>query len=173
MECEICGRQIYGRQRVVIIDGAKLMVCSDCAKSAPEVPLTHKQQPPSTKKSSRTQIVNSPRPVRDGRSTMRENLELIVEYSSTVRKAREKAGMTHKELSRKIGEKISLLQKMETGKMVPSQAVAKKLEHTLKIKLLKPPTRISVEETFAKKPEKRTIGDFFSMQQKKDEKVEG
>jgi len=41
--------------------------------------------------------------------------------------------LTHDALSRTIGAKVSVLQKLETGKMVPDRDLAKRLEHTLKI----------------------------------------
>ena len=172
MDCEICGRQIYGKGRGVIIDGAKLMVCSDCAQFATEAPQTYKQQTAGTKKST-SAPVRQQRPVRREETIIREDLELVEDYRSIVRKARESLGLTHEELSRKIGEKVSFLQKLETGKMVPNQALAKKLEYALKIKLLQTASRVPVEEEFAKKPAERTLGDFVSMQQKKDERAEG
>jgi len=46
---------------------------------------------------------------------------------------------------------FSVLQKLETGKMTPDQTLIKKLEHTLKIKLLETPPRISsIDKAYAK-----------------------
>jgi uncharacterized protein (TIGR00270 family) len=75
-------------------------------------------------------------------------------------------GLTHEELSRTIGEKISLLQKLETEKMIPDQDVAQKLGHTLKIKLFEQPSKVSIEDKFTTKPTGLTLGDLISLQQK-------
>jgi putative transcription factor len=78
-------------------------------------------------------------------------------------------GLTHEELSRTIGEKISLLQKLETEKMIPDQNVTRKLEHTLKIKLFELPSKVSIEDEFTTKPTGLTLGDLVSLHQKSDE----
>jgi putative transcription factor len=91
-------------------------------------------------------------------------------YGKRIRRGREKLGFTHEELSRKIGEKISLLQKLETEKMTPDLALAKKLENTLRIKILGAPTKAQVgDEVNAHKPTDLTLGDVVVVQ-KRDER---
>jgi len=96
---------------------------------------------------------------------------VVVEgYGKRIRRGREKLGLTHEELSRKIGEKISLLQKLEMEKMTPELALAKKLESNLKIKILGSPTTAQVgEEVSAHKPTALTLGDVVVVQ-KRDER---
>jgi putative transcription factor len=96
---------------------------------------------------------------------------VVVEgYGKRIRQGREKLGLNHEELSRKIGEKISLLQKLETEKMTPDLALAKKLENTLKIKILGSLTTTQVgEEVYAQKPTDLTLGDVVVVQ-KRDER---
>jgi len=173
MECEICGGQIFGRAWSMAIDGAKLIVCSECAKSFKSAPQMPKQQTTVAKKPS-----SSPKtPPIPQRQTLRretmiwEDLELVEDYKSLVRKARESMDLTHDVLSRKIGERVSVLQKLETGKMIPDQALARKLEHTLKIKLLQSAPKVSLGE-FKGKPLEPTLGDIVAIQQKKNDKVE-
>jgi uncharacterized protein (TIGR00270 family) len=77
--------------------------------------------------------------------------------------------LTHEELSRTIGEKVSLLQKLETEKMIPDLNTTRKLEHALKIKLFEPSSTISIEGEFTSKPTGLTLGDLISLRQKSDE----
>lgn len=169
MDCEVCGNQIYGRRRSIVIDGAKLMVCSDCAQSSQssaQRPLNSIQSQKKRDASSRIPLQTGPR-VR--RASIYEDTELRKNYGSIIRKGRETMGLTHEELSRTIGEKISLLQKLETEKMIPDQNVTQKLEHTLKIKLFESPLKVSVEEEFTTKPTGLTLGDLVALRQKSDE----
>jgi len=172
MDCEVCGKQIHGKGRNIIIDGAKLTVCPECTQFATSAPQAYRQQTIGAKKTPGTPRIRQRRAIRRGEITIYEDLELVENYSSLVKRARERTGLTHTDLSRKIGEKVSLLQKLETGKMVPDQALAKKLEYTLKVKLLQPASRISVEEEYIKRPSEPTLGDLVSTQLKKSGKTE-
>lgn len=99
-----------------------------------------------------------------------EEMELVEDYSQRIRKGRERLDLTHEELSRKIGERISVLQKLETGKMTPDQTLSKKLEQTLKIKLLETPPKISgVDKTYAKSNYDLTLGDVVIIQKPKSD----
>lgn len=131
MRCEICGREIIGREHKIIIEKAKLMVCYQCSKHGDlihEKPLSktlilRKRYPPlkrKRKKSSYKDTVNS---------------ELVENFGGKIREARERLELSHKELSKKINEKISVLKKLETEKMIPDQKLVSKLEYALKIKL--------------------------------------
>ena len=62
--------------------------------------------------------------------------EVTEDYASKIRVAREKLGLSHEDLGKKINEKASLLRHMETGKMAPNNQLANKLEHVLRIKLM-------------------------------------
>ncbi|HEX68750.1 MAG TPA: TIGR00270 family protein, partial [Candidatus Bathyarchaeota archaeon] len=103
-------------------------------------------------------------------------LELIEDYSVKVRQARERLGLSHEDLGKKIGEKVSVLKKVETGKMVPDNVLAKKLEHALQIKLLVPAQSLEIKASknvVAHKPQKGlTLGDIVQIKAK-EEKLEG
>ena len=168
MDCEVCGKQIYGGVRNVIIDGAKLVVCSECARSTTPSPQTYIGQTTVAKKASSAPKVRQRQVVtRENTVTIHEDLEVVKNYGALVREARERMHLTHFELSRKIGFKISVIQKLETEKMVPEQDLAKKLEYTLKIKLLQRVSRVAVEGEFTKQPSKLTLGDIVFVQKEK------
>ena len=49
--------------------------------------------------------------------------EIVEGYESKIRQAREKLGLSHEELGKKINEKASVLSKLETGKMTPNNVL--------------------------------------------------
>jgi len=169
MDCEVCGSQIFGRAYSVVIDSAKLLVCSECSKSNS----SRRRYAPEKQKASTKRVTPvSPRMrVQPSQQRLMFDDSVVVEgYGKRIRRGREKLGLTHEELSRKIGEKISLLQKLEMEKMTPELALAKKLESNLKIKILGSPTTAQVgEEVSAHKPTALTLGDVVVVQ-KRDER---
>ena len=180
MDCEVCGSQIFGRAHSVVIEGAKLLVCSECSKSnssptryEPKILKVSPKKVTPVRPFRPVRSVRSVRPRMNTRASqqrfMLENSVIVKGYGKRIRQGREKLGLTHEELSRKIGEKISLLQKLETEKMTPELALAKKLESNLKIKILESPTLAQVgEEVLTHKPTALTLGDVVVVQ-KRDE----
>ncbi|MCD6592139.1 MAG: TIGR00270 family protein [Thaumarchaeota archaeon] len=67
-----------------------------------------------------------------------EDLELVEDFGEIVRKARMSLGLTQEELAKQIGEKSTVIKKIEANELKPSIALAKKLEKFLKITLLVP-----------------------------------
>lgn len=93
-------------------------------------------------------------------------LELVNDFPKQIKRAREKLRLTHEDLGRKIGEKVSVLQKIEIGKMVPDQVLAKKLEHVLRIKLLSPPSERPGLPLLQPPPPKPTLGDLVKIKKR-------
>jgi putative transcription factor len=96
-------------------------------------------------------------------SPFNTQLELIDNFGILIRQARETAGLSHEDLGRKINEKVSQLKKLESNKMIPNHRLAKKLEYTLKIKLLVPLSEEKVSKNHLKSsPSKAiTLGDLI------------
>ena len=127
MDCEICGNPIKGESQVVLVDGAKLRVCSNDAKLGTLIKETVQRQP------------FVPRPV-NSRSTAKfdiveDYLELRDDFGVVIKSAREKMGLSQDQLAAKINERASLIRHLETGKMKPDDVLANKLERFLKIDL--------------------------------------
>jgi len=80
-------------------------------------------------------------------------------------------GLSHEALGKKINEKVSLLKKVETGKMLPDDMLATRLEHALKVKLLVPPSEDKIPKTKIAKPSTRelTLGDLIKLDKDKTE----
>ena len=173
MQCEVCGRKIIGKQYKAIIEGAIMLVCNECAHygtrhwEAETKPKTKPIQPPKPKPLAP--------PVPSVQNAVQEEaLELVEDYPKKIRQAREKLGLAHEELGRKINERVSLLKKIETGKMTPTQSLAEKLEHALKIKLLAPTTEPKVpQKALVPKPRQEiTLGDLMKEKKRRKQKNE-
>jgi len=101
--------------------------------------------------------------------TVTETLELAGDFSLRIRQAREKLELSHEDLGRKIGEKVSVLRKIESSKMTPDHLLAEKLEHALKIKLLVPPSEPKVPSVALSQPREITLGEVVRLKERKTE----
>jgi putative transcription factor len=164
--CEVCGRQIFGDPFRTVIEGANMTVCSRCSKlgsgvwepkSKPRLKKSMSHQPIQTY-SRRKQIVAAP-----------VTLELVENVGLLVRQARDDLGISHEDLGRQIRERVSVLRKIESGKLVPDLALAEKLEHTLKIKLRIPPIDPKAQLNNSSKPQGTTLGDLIKIKFKGEE----
>jgi putative transcription factor len=94
-----------------------------------------------------------------------DETELIDDYAKVVRVHRMRLGLAQEELAKRVKEKLSLIQKIETGKMAPDSRLCRALEHELKIKLLVPRKEIS-EVPNAPQPTEVTLGDIMRVKGK-------
>jgi putative transcription factor len=99
---------------------------------------------------------------------------LTEDYGTRIRKAREKLGFSHEDLGKKLNEKVSLLRKIETGKMTPSDKLAAALEHVLKVRLIVPAKEEKVPEAKIPKASSRelTLGDLVQLKKKGEDEEE-
>ena len=177
MECEVCGKEIYGKAYRSIIDGAKLIVCSECSQFASSSWKPESKKPASASKKISKLTPSAPITRRQlmpkNKDIIVNGLELIEDYSQKIRKGREQLNLTHEILSRKIGERVSVLQKLETGKMIPNLALVKKLENTLKVKLLETLPEITTsDKVITKNKYDLTLGDVVIIQKSKKTNLE-
>ncbi|UCC58824.1 MAG: TIGR00270 family protein [Candidatus Bathyarchaeum sp.] len=168
MQCEVCGRQIFGNPLRAIIEGAKMTVCGKCAKLSSGY-WEPKPQRRAKKRAMRQPIIPVSR--RKPVPSVTETLELVDDFGKRVRQARRGLELSHEDLGRKIREKVSVLRKIESGKMVPDLVLAEKLEHALKIKLRVPPSEPKTQFVTLSKPRGTTLGDLVLLkEQGKEEK---
>ena len=123
LTCEVCGSPIKGQPNRVEIDGAVLLVCTNCARRGTPI-----GAPPEAKG-----ILPPRMPAEAG---MNPDLEVDPDYPLIVKTAREKLGLTQEQLGRKINVKPSVISHVETGKMKPDLALARTLMHELRVNLL-------------------------------------
>jgi len=166
VRCEVCGRKIHNGPITAVIEGARLIVCVECSKHGRIV--TQDEYAPKTKPLGKpfAQI-----PVMTQKKTPEIKVEItqeiIEDYTSKIRQAREKLGLTHEELAKRINEKTSVIGKLETGKIQPSNILATKLEHALKIKLLTPITEEKAATLTPKATNREvTLGDLIQLNNK-------
>jgi putative transcription factor len=174
LRCEVCGRKIYGKPYQAIIEGAKLLVCGECSKHGkivweeepkPKIPALKPKPIPTPVR------IQSRKPAE---TIVETNLELVEDFDLKVKQAREKLGLSHEELGKKLNEKVSVLKKIETKKMKPDNALVVKLERALKIKLLVPASDEKIPKATAPKKASRelTLGDLIQLNKKNEGKEE-
>jgi putative transcription factor len=62
--------------------------------------------------------------------------EIVADYDTVVRTARESSGLSREELGKQLNEKASLIGKIERGESLPSDDVRRKLERALDVDLV-------------------------------------
>jgi len=141
-----------------------MVVCSECAKLGSGYWEAKPQR--------RAKKITKPQPKlsilrKKQRPTVTEALELVGDFGLRVRRAREGLELSHEDLGRKIGEKVSVLRKIESGKMTPNLTLAEKLEHALKIKLLVPPSEPKAPSALLSQPREITLGEVVHLKERK------
>ncbi len=171
MRCEVCGRRINGEPFNVIIERAKLTVCTECSKLGK----TYYEEP--KQKALGPRLVTTQKPLifqtkKSQTPKVDTSLELVQGFDVKIRQAREKLGISHEELGKRINEKVSLLRKIETGKMMPDNRLATMLEHTLKIKLIVPAEEEKIPQAKLARTTGHdlTLGDLIHLEKKGSEK---
>jgi len=172
MNCEICGNKIIEKPNRVIVEGSRLVVCRKCSGFS-ETSWESEFQ--------RSQITKTIKPsstFRDSRRNLKikstknfEDYEITENFSKSLQKGRTKMGISQEELAKLLKEKLSVIQKIELGKIAPNLKLSRKIEHILKIKLLtteKPKIDYDANKEMTSD---LTIGDVF--QYKRKEKDEG
>ena len=163
MRCEVCGHKIYGAPTRALIEGAKLTVCSECAKHGKII----YDEPAPKKEPARKPFVPMPVIRKVAKATVDTTQEIVEGYDLKIRQARENLGMSHEDLGKKLNEKASVLRKIETGKMTPNNQLVTKLEHTLKIKLLVPVAEDKSTQQIPKVQSRElTLGDLMQLSKK-------
>lgn len=133
MFCELCGKESK-KLKKVIIEGASLEVCPDCAKYASGEILHDRKI--LTQEYLKHRIDTLRRKRHSENDILEENEALIENYGDIVKAAREKMGLTQEELASKINEKSSVIAKIERYELRPDKALIRKLEKFLGIKLI-------------------------------------
>jgi putative transcription factor len=86
-------------------------------------------------------------------------------FAALVRKAREQRGLSHKEVARQLNERESVIAKLETGKMVPTNNLARKMERLFKLTLLEEAESLDMYPS--KSSSTSTFGDVVEVRKKK------
>lgn len=120
MLCELCGKESSKTYRVSF-EGDIILVCSECAKKH------------GLKKIG--DLSKEGRKVHKHEMSLIDEMMLIEDYHKIIKEARERRGLSQEELAKILGERVSTIKKIETGKLIPTNKLLKELERVLKIKL--------------------------------------
>lgn len=131
MNCELCGKEVVNPKKVMV-EGSTLHVCDECSSYGKEVL--------KEKKDSSSDVMNRLEKNKKRRSSKEvygeTQKELAIDYPEKIRDSRQEKELTQEELSKKINEKKSIINKLEKADMRPSDELRKKLERVLDIDLM-------------------------------------
>ncbi len=129
LNCEVCGKEIRGKPILIEVEGAVLRVCPECARFGRVVSERRQSQP--------VPASGHQEPKYRPPQVDAENYELVDGYGQIIKRARESLGLTQTQLGIKAGIKPSLIAKIEQERFYPDLATAKKIEHVLKVHVIK------------------------------------
>jgi len=139
-ECPICGGIIWGGGEKVLIEGAKMRVCQSCAQHGKKIRSKSRPSSRSRKKYSKS----SKKPTSSSKPRGPE-VVIVDDYHQRIRNAREKRNLTQAKFAQKLKEKESLIRRIESKKTKPTIKLAKKIEKTYGISLLKKSGPVKVD----------------------------
>jgi len=152
--CEICGKKTENLY-LVLVGKAKLNVCESCkfiGKEIEKFPKPKVQIPKIEKR------IKTPKP-------LKEEISYVIreDYNLVIKNARERNGMSQDMLAAIVGEKLSTIKKIESGKIKPTLDLAKKIEKALKINLIEIEKQEKVE--LKGKKDELTLGDILEFKE--------
>ena len=164
MECEICGKPVPENNPIrAKIEGSVMVVCKECSKlgkvqkTPPKPKFVKQNKKPKRQAPTRKKVYS-----RNDEPTE----ELIEDFSLEVRKAREAKNWSREDLGKKINERVSVINRIETGKMTPDTKLTKKLENILDIKLLEKVDNIDLNQFISNSSGERTLGNIMKIKRK-------
>lgn len=146
MECEMCGEG--EASFLILVEGAKLHVCANCAKHG--------------------KVISAPQPISKRRLEVKKEkpeIDVVPEFGRKIREARERMRVDRKVLAELVNEKESFLERVENEKALPNEALGRKLEKALGIKLFEEIKHEHVEVKEGKK-QGLTLGDVVVVKKK-------
>lgn len=156
--CEICGEREAAA--IVLIEGAKMAACRGCARGGKLIYRLEETEGRSNEVA-----------VKEYRAPI-EQEEIVDDYAKRIRGAIEKEKLPLAVIAERINERESYLNSIENGKMVPTIAIARKLEKELGIKLVEVVREeiVPAAEKSAGRFREPTLADILDSQKKKKEK---
>ncbi len=140
MLCEMCGKDVEVTSRVRV-EGTVLRLCADCSRFG-QIVDPPPVAPPSGGGGRPRSVLAATRPAGAPRRMEERDLyteigelELAPDWGRRVRVAREALAWTPEDLAKKLNEKKSVVLRIESGGMHPPDALVRKIEHLLKVRL--------------------------------------
>ena len=142
MLCEMCGKDVPLTSRVRL-EHSVLTLCPDCARfGTPVDPPPVPPSAPSTSGGGFRPGLSVARATGNRRRLEERDLyqeigemELVPDWNKRIRVAREALQWTPEVLGKKLNEKKSVVLKIESGSFRPPDALVRKIEHLLQVRL--------------------------------------
>jgi putative transcription factor len=156
MQCEMCGSDT--KLFKTLIEGTELNLCSECSRYGKIIsPLKDRH-----KKARDKRIEEKASQKRETDILPRKITVLSDDYPFRIKNARERKGLTQKQLAKALSEKESLIHNIESGRFKPPIDQAKKFERYLKIKIVEE-IEDKAEPMKSSKRASLTIGDMLNL----------
>jgi len=168
LNCDICGRDIGGQAFRIEVEGAKMLVCHQCQKLGKPYEEEHVPPPQLQHQTRSPGVIYSPTPLGKRKIELPKEMDqfdLVDDIPRKVRTYRAKLGLSQEDLAKRVKEKLSVIQKIETGKITPDIRLCRELEHELKVKLLLPHTEAE-DVPKGPPPSEVTLGDIIKIKDK-------
>jgi putative transcription factor len=138
INCDLCGKDT--NLIPANIEGSVLNACHSCAQFGTSIAVSRK---PKVK-------FKHPKP----------QIEVVANYAKILKDARREIKLTQDQVARALNEKISVIQKVESGKIRPSLSLAAKLEKFFSIQLTEE-AHMNTENYSSKESPQLTIADLL------------
>ncbi len=186
--CEMCGAPIEGRAYTIVVEGTEMIVCERCYRRYMERASRTRMDEPmrlrvAPRREEPVRVAEPRRPARPAapaRAASRprprprrssgglggiEKYEVVEDYAVRVRRARERLGLSQKELAQKVRVGENVIKRIEAGTLVPPIDLARRLERVLGVKLLEPVAEEYEEEGGGGEEFYLTLGDVAELRE--------
>ena len=134
-----------------VVEGSMLKVCKRCSCFGNVIEV-----------SKSLEVVKTPRSI-----VVEEPVNFVVEGAGNIVKgAREERGLKQSQLGKMVGEKESVVHKIENGMMKPTLVTAGKFERILDVKLIEGYQEPDKKNVFSLGDKRLTIGDLIKLKKK-------
>lgn len=155
MQCETCGKHfIEGRK--VKLEGSIVVTCVDCARYGEVVGIVKPKEKKMLKPAAKPA---SPAPSQ-AQEPVVETESLIEGYGDAIRRAREKKGLKQEDLAKRLNEPTSLVHRLESGRFDPSDALIRKVQGILGVKLFEKTKTLNMNLLSKHGSKDLTLGDI-------------
>lgn len=162
MQCEICGNYIE-RGKKVKVEGSIIVTCDKCSSYGEIVTEVKPYESRRVQKESIAEVEKEKFEI----EVLEE--ELVENFSKIIRERRENKKMNQEELARRINQSKSLIHRIESGKFIPDEELARKFEKILGIKLFHKSEKFEFKRKVRDEGE-LTLGDMVTIKKTKKKK---
>ena len=154
--CEMCGKE--AQLVTADVERVELKVCSGCVKYGVVKNNSGARYIPGARSNSPVKL----KPIKEEGP----QFKVVGAYSSLIRSAREKRGMTQEDFAKFLNERESILAKWEQGSLQPSLGAAQRIGRVLGMNLIEREEAGEVEIKKSKS-EEFTLADFVKVRKRK------